>query len=114
MTEKMNGANNLNHELGDRDDKLRKAVALFYDGDAAPKVTAKGEGDQAAAIMQLAQEHGVPMFDNPGLVELLATLELGESIPKELYVAIAHIIAFVYQLQGKDVDGVVGGVVEER
>lgn len=89
----------------DRAVKLQKAVALFYDGEAAPTVTAKGTGDQAEAIMQLAREHGVPLFDNPGLVELLTTLELGDSIPRELYVAIAHIIAFAYGLQGRTPEG---------
>jgi flagellar biosynthesis protein len=87
-----------------RSEKLQKAVALFYDGEAAPTVTAKGTGEQAQAIVQLAQEHGVPLFDNPGLVEVLAMLELGESIPRELYVAVAHIIAFAYGLQGKTPD----------
>lgn len=84
-----------------RTEKLQKAVALFYDGENAPTITAKGTGDQAEAIMQLAEAHGVPLFDNPGLVELLALLELGDAIPRELYVAIAHIIAFAYGLQGK-------------
>ena len=84
-----------------RAEKLQKAVALFYDGETAPTVTAKGTGDQAEEIMRLAEEHGVPLFDNPGLVEILAMLELGDSIPKELYVAMAHIIAFAYRLRGQ-------------
>ncbi len=80
---------------------LQKAVALFYDGHQAPTVSAKGTGETAAEIVAIARQHQVPLCDNPALLELLITLELGESIPESLYVSIAHIIAFAYQLQGK-------------
>ncbi len=80
---------------------LQKAVALFYDGQQAPTVSAKGTGKTAAEIVAIARQHQVPLCDNPALLELLITLELGESIPESLYVSIAHIIAFAYQLQGK-------------
>ncbi|WP_028876010.1 EscU/YscU/HrcU family type III secretion system export apparatus switch protein [Teredinibacter turnerae] len=75
-----------------------KAVALFYDGESAPTITAKGSGEQAEEILRIAREAEVPLCDNGPLVELLSQLELGDSIPKELYVAVAHIIAFAYQL----------------
>lgn len=83
------------------DDDLRQAVALFYDGDTAPTVTAKGEGNTAQEIIDIAQEHGITLCENKPLLELLMTLELGEEIPESLYIAIAQIIAFAYQLQGK-------------
>ncbi|SMF41064.1 flagellar biosynthesis protein [Alteromonadaceae bacterium Bs31] len=76
-----------------------KAVALFYDGDSAPTLTAKGMGDQAEEIIRLAEEAGVPLCDNGALVELLAQLELGDSIPEQVYIAVAHILAFAYELQ---------------
>jgi len=79
--------------------ELQKAVALFYDGRGAPQVTAKGIGAEAEAIMALAQEHGVPLCDNPALVELLAQIEIGEQIPEALYITVAHIIAFAYRLR---------------
>lgn len=79
--------------------ELQKAVALFYDGSGAPQVTAKGTGAEAEAIMALAQEHGVPLCDNPALVELLAQIEIGEQIPEALYITVAHIIAFAYRLR---------------
>ena len=81
--------------------ELQKAVALFYDGKQAPVISAKGEGDTAQAIIQLAQEAGIPLCENAPLVELLAHFELGDKIPESLYVAAAHIIAFAYQLQDK-------------
>ncbi|MBC6906750.1 flagellar protein FhlB [Saccharophagus sp. K07] len=82
--------------------KLEKAVALFYDGRGAPQVTAKGEGAEAEQIIALAREHGVPLCDNPALVELLTQIEIGDHIPEELYIAVAHVIAFAYRLRMPD------------
>lgn len=87
------------------DDKLQKAVALFYDGQNTPKVTAKGTGAVAESIIAVAEEHGVPLCDNSALVELLVQLELGDEIPETLYLAVAYIIAFAYQLEGKEPEG---------
>ncbi len=81
--------------------QLQKAVALYYDGKNAPHVSAKGTGQVAEQIMAIAREHDVPLCDNPGLVDLLVTLELGDEIPENLYIAVAYIIAFAYQLEGK-------------
>ncbi|GLS27470.1 EscU/YscU/HrcU family type III secretion system export apparatus switch protein [Marinibactrum halimedae] len=83
-------------------DELKKAVALFYDGSSAPTVTAKGIGDAAQEIMDIAAEHNIPLCDNPALIDLLLELELGEEIPESLYIAVAHIIALAYQLGGKE------------
>ena len=82
-------------------DELKQAVALFYDGEQAPKVTAKGEGVAAEEIITIAQEHGVTLCENESLLSLLMTLELDEHIPESLYIAIAQIIAFAYYLQDK-------------
>lgn len=87
------------------DANIQKAVALFYDGTSTPTVTAKGTGKAAEEIIDIAEQHGVPLCDNPGLIELLITLELGDQIPETLYIAVAHIIAFAYQLQGKVPEG---------
>ena len=82
-------------------EELPKAVALFYDRKTTPTVTAKGIGNTAEEIVAIAQDSGVPLCDNPALLELLMAIELGDEIPEALYIAIAHIIAFAYQLQGK-------------
>lgn len=85
-------------------EQLQKAVALFYDGQNAPQISAKGVGDVAQQIIAVANEHGVPLCDNAALVDLLVTLELGDEIPETLYIAVAYIIAFAYQLEGKEPD----------
>ncbi|WP_144174405.1 EscU/YscU/HrcU family type III secretion system export apparatus switch protein [Pseudomonas sp. Kh13] len=79
----------------------RQAIALSYDGQQAPTLSAKGEDALAEAILALAREHEVPIYENAELVCLLARLELGEQIPEALYLTIAEIIAFAWQLRGK-------------
>lgn len=81
--------------------ELRQAIALKYDGKQAPTLTAKGDDALAEAILQLAREHEVPIYENAELVKLLARMELGDSIPQELYRTLAEIIAFAWQLKGK-------------
>lgn len=81
------------------------AVALKYDGENAPKVTAKGSQDIAEQIIALAKKHNVPLSENKELVTLLSTLELGEEIPEVLYLAVAEVIAFAYMLKGKVPEG---------
>lgn len=83
------------------DPKHQSAVALQYDGRNAPRVTAKGDDDVARRIIEIAREHGVPLREDPDLITLLAKLELGDEIPRELYVTVAHVIAWAYGLTGK-------------
>ena len=77
------------------------AVALKYDGNNAPKVTAKGEGITAQQILELAEKHGVPLQNEPELARILAQVPLGDEIPQELYIAVAEVIAFAYFISGK-------------
>ena len=77
------------------------AVALQYDGEHAPRVSAKGRDALAEQIIMLAQQHGVPMQENEALAALLARIDLGEEIPEALYLAVAQVIAFAYHLSGK-------------
>ena len=81
--------------------KKRIAVALEYDGEAAPKVTAKGINEIADKIVDIAAENGIPLQKNEGLVEILSDINLGEEIPENLYRAVAEVIAFAYILSGK-------------
>ena len=79
----------------------KNAVALHYDLITAPRLTAKGSGDLAEQIIALAEEHDIPIREEPELIQLLSKVELGEEIPEALYIVVAEIIAFVYILKGK-------------
>ncbi|MFN3898832.1 MAG: EscU/YscU/HrcU family type III secretion system export apparatus switch protein [Alishewanella aestuarii] len=90
--------------MPDKTDNLHpelSASALKYDGSQAPLIIAKGHGQLAADIIALAREHGVLIHEDAELSKLLSKLELGEQIPRELYLIIAELIAFSYVLQGK-------------
>ncbi len=77
------------------------AVALRYEDDGAPRVTAKGKGVIAEQIMEIARDHDIPLYEEPELVQLLSRVELESEIPENLYVAVAEILAFVYQLRNE-------------
>jgi len=92
----------------------RQAIALSYDGQQAPTLTAKGDDELAEAILAIAHEHEVPIYENAELVRLLARMELGDQIPEALYLTIAEIIAFAWQLRGKVPVGFNDDLVSER
>ncbi|WLQ17224.1 EscU/YscU/HrcU family type III secretion system export apparatus switch protein [Hahella aquimaris] len=104
MTKKQQDTHN-NHSQETSQSDVQQAIALFYDGKQAPKVSAKGEADLAEEIIAIAREHGVPLYENPELVRSLAQLDLGDEIPELLYRVIAEIIAFAYHIQGKTPEG---------
>ena len=81
------------------------AVALRYDGQNAPKVTAKGERLLAQQMIDAAEQAGVPLYPDPELALILSQIPLGEEIPDNLYKAIAEVIAFAYILAGKVPEG---------
>lgn len=83
------------------DQTPRQAIALTYDGATTPTLSAKGDDELAEAILAIAREHDVPIYENAELVKLLARLELGDAIPEALYRTIAEIIAFAWYLKGK-------------
>ena len=80
---------------------IRKAVALQYAAPDAPKVVATGKGAIAEAIVDKARESGVPVEENPALVDALSTLKLDETIPVDLYKAVAAVIAAVLRAARK-------------
>ena len=79
----------------------KKASALFFDGVNTPLISAKGEGELAQEIIKIAEECGVPLYENAQLVNLLSSFDVGEEIPEALYFTVAEIISFAYYLQGK-------------
>lgn len=77
------------------------AVALHYNGNGAPRVVAKGGGHIADRIIETAREHNVPLEEDAALASVLARVDLGREIPRELYVAVANVLAFAWMVAGK-------------
>ena len=85
------------------DKTQERAVALRYktDRDRAPQVLAKGGGWIARRIIEEARAHGIPLREDPLLVEALIGLDLYQEIPQELYQVIAEIYVFLYQVKNE-------------
>ena len=84
------------------DERPPRATALRYtEGDNSPEVVATGRGEIARKILEAAEEAGVPVRKDPALVEALAKLDVGQSIPPELYVAVAEALVWAYRLDAK-------------
>jgi flagellar biosynthesis protein len=81
--------------------KLPKAVALSYDEESAPTVSATGQAALAQEIIDIAKAHDVPIYENKELVEVLAKLDVGDEIPELLYRVVAEIIAFAFYIKGR-------------
>ena len=86
-----------------REREVKRAVALRYEAaeTSAPRVVATGSGEAAAAILAAAEEHGVPVEQDDALLEMLATCEVGEEIPPELYEAVAELLTWLHRLEGR-------------
>ena len=78
----------------------KAAVALNYDGEKAPTITATGTHELAEEIIRIAREHNVPLYENAELASILARLSLNEEIPESLYRVIAEILAFAFHIRG--------------
>ena len=81
------------------EEKRKKAVALRYsaDRDRAPVVVAKGVGELAERILELARKEGVPILEDKHLIEALLKVEVFEEIPPVLYEAVAKVLVFVQE-----------------
>lgn len=77
------------------------AVALSYaNQSSAPRVVARGQDLMALQIRRIAQEHDVPIYEEPPLARALyANTEIGEEIPEALYLAVARVLAYLFQLR---------------
>ena len=80
------------------DEKKRRAAALHYEGEGAPKVVAAGRGLVAEKILEAARAAGVPVREDAALAEALSKLDLGLEIPEVLYQAVAETLAWAYRL----------------
>ena len=81
------------------------AVALSYKPAemAAPRLVAKGADLIAARIREVAEEHDVPIVENPPVARgLFAAVDLDQEIPADHYRAVAEIISYVFRLKGRE------------
>ena len=80
-----------------------RAVAIKYDPSkgVAPEVIAKGYHKTANRIIELAEENKVHIIKDKNLVDELLKVDLGTSIPEELYNAVASILVFIEQTDSK-------------
>ena len=81
----------------------KKVAALRYNKDekSAPKVVGLGQGDTAQKIIEIAKAHNIPLYSDERLVNQLISLELGDTIPPELYKVVAEILIFIYSMDQK-------------
>ena len=86
--------------MSEENKKIKEVVALTYKQNLenAPTVIAKGKGVIAENLIKIAQEHHIPIQEDPSLVALLGQLDINESIPEELYQAVAEVFAFIYRI----------------
>ncbi|MBD3799133.1 EscU/YscU/HrcU family type III secretion system export apparatus switch protein [Sulfuricurvum sp.] len=79
---------------------MKKAVALRYDQEKenAPRVVASGKGSSAENIIKIAELHNLPIRKDEDLVELLSKVEIDKEIPEKLYVAVAEVFKFIYNI----------------
>lgn len=83
------------------EDSRPRAVALGYnpEKDPAPRVLASGQGLLAEEILEIARKHGIAIREDPALAAALASVEVDQVIPPELYALVAEVLAYVYRLQ---------------
>lgn len=79
--------------------RQKAAVLAYRDGDAAPRLVAKGQGLVAEQIIARAREAGVFVHESKELVALLMNIDLDRHIPPELYRAIAELLAWLYHIE---------------
>ena len=82
----------------------KKAVALKYDDskNTSPVIVASGMGYTAEKIVEMANENGIPVYEDNSLATMLTQLELGSQIPEELYQTIVDIyLYFLDYVPGK-------------
>lgn len=76
------------------------SVALEYKiSMIAPRVLAKGKGLIAIKIREIAKAHGIPIVEKPEIARLLYKLNIGQYVPKDLYLAVAEILRYVYMVK---------------
>lgn len=85
------------------EERRKMAAALAFNPllDAAPQVIAKGVGLIAENILKTAEENRIPVYVDEKLVTQLHHIEIGDSIPPEMYEVVAEVLVFIAGLDRK-------------
>ncbi|MHA7878509.1 MAG: EscU/YscU/HrcU family type III secretion system export apparatus switch protein [Saccharospirillum sp.] len=86
-------------------DTESKAAALTYNGRKTPIVSALGSDRQAEAIVKLAEEHQIPIYQDEDLVRILSQFAVGQPIPPGLYEWVARVLAFAFFVRDQVPEG---------
>ncbi|MDQ0299548.1 flagellar biosynthesis protein [Salibacterium salarium] len=77
------------------------AAVVKYDEGEAPRVTAQGTGEVAKQILEMAEENDIYLQEDPGLLESLLDMDLGENVPPQLYSVIAEVLLLIEEMEKK-------------
>lgn len=77
-------------------DNEQRVATLKYKGRKTPIISALGENETAQAMLDLARENNVPVYQDEDLVNILSRLEVGQAIPPELFEWVASVLAFSF------------------
>lgn len=77
------------------------AAALHYDesNDNGPKLVARGKGEVARRIIEMAQKNNIPLQEDSSLIGNLIDMDLGDNIPPQLYSVIAEVLLLLEELE---------------
>ncbi|OZB75597.1 MAG: hypothetical protein B7X37_01840 [Halothiobacillus sp. 14-55-98] len=80
---------------------ISRAVALKYEGTELPQVVATGQHLVAEQIVARAKAADVPLVEDPALADMLASLDIGDHIPNNLFRAVAEVLSYALYVSGK-------------
>lgn len=93
--------NNKSNDKNNAEERLSPdyAVALGYDPSKhdAPTVLAKGQGEIAQKIIQIAIDEGIEIHQDADLIQILKAVDIDSEIPIEAFAAVAEIISYIYK-----------------
>ena len=94
-------------DAGHNESDRLKAIALGYEPerDDAPCVIASGSGKTAERIIAIANDNNIPIQEDPILVAALSGVDLGSTIHPEFYAVVAEILAYIYRIRSKPIQG---------
>lgn len=83
--------------------KRKRAVALGHDAERGdvPRILAKGLGENAEKILEIAFAHGIKVREDASLAEILGAFDIDSLVPAEALYTVAEILTYLYQAEGR-------------